>query len=960
MADYFHIRSFLYPKPRNMRKLKISLVPALFFCLCFLNVSAQQGSVAGKILESPTNKPVGLATIAVYKASDTSLLSYRLSTHTGDFKVPGLPLNIPLRLLITHTGFEAYRFEFELNSIQTSLITDTVKMIHTSKTLDELVVMAELPPIVIKKDTIEFNAVAFKTLPNALVEDLLKKLPGIEVERDGTISVEGKIVNRILVDGKTFFGDDPKMATRNLPANVIDKVQVTDDKEEMIRRGDDNPNNVGKVINLTFKKGVKKGWFGRVYAGGATKELYTTGGIANIYRDTLQLSVLAYANNINKAPFSFSELLSVGGFQRNRSNSANQRTNVWRTFGLGTGISLDNVNFGGAQGGVGGISISKGTGFNLNHAPNTKRSFFLQYFYNRLDIRKRELQNLTDQFFGDTVINTNTRQTGPSFGNRHNLAAGLRLKPDSVTNILLNAAFMDAGGIDERITTVSTTNNFTGPLSAGNINLKNDSKINTYRHNFSLTRLSKVKRGRRFTIGHDLDYRNSQFDNYSNSQNHFKYPVVYDTSILQLRLERIPATDLDFYFNFSEPLTKQFTFRLAARYDILKYKNNISTYNFNNTSKTYDLFNALLTNSLHRRNDQLTANAGLEYKWKELTITPGLKLQRQKIINDISNLPIPLEQKRTNLLPTFNLVYKTWNLYYDQNVILPGYNYLIAVADNANPFYITLGNPDLVPSVINQVFVNYRKNILKKLLNYSLNLQLAFTKNDVIGFITVDDKGVFTNKPVNQSGSRYGGINIFINKQYKRSTKFNFSLNSRVFFNNNRSRLLYNYTATWQNNYSLGARTGFNMNSRDKFEWSSNYAITYNFHRYKVSAFKDIDQVYHIFENEWILRFPKHFIWEANMQYYIDAIAQPGYSPRPSIWNAAVNYTMMKNERGVLKFEVSDMFNTYRHTLIDVLRNSVTIRTNNVIGRYFMLSFTYNIQTIGEKKKIGGWRLSLF
>ena len=150
------------------------------------------------------------------------------------------------------------------------------------------------------------------------------------------------------------------------------------------------------------------------------------------------------------------------------------------------------------------------------------------------------------------------------------------------------------------------------------------------------------------------------------------------------------------------------------------------------------------------------------------------------------------------------------------------------------------------------------------------------------------------------------------------------------------------------------------MNSKDKFEWSSNYTITYNFYRYKVSAFKNIDQVFHTFENEWILRFPKHFIWEANMQYYIDPIAAPGYSPRPQIWNVGVNYTMMNNERGVLKFEVSDLLNSYRHVLIDVLRNSITTRTNNVLGRYFLLSFTYNIQTIGDKKKVGGWRMSLF
>ena len=931
----------------------------VIFILLSVSSVAQQGVISGKVLEQSSNKGLGFATVAVYKSSDTSLISYRLSTHTGEFRVPGLPLNIRLRLVITHTGFDAFRQEFELNTAKTSIIADTIRMITTSKDLDEVVVIAELPPIVFKKDTIEFNATAFRTLPNALVEDLLKKLPGVEVDRDGNISFEGRSVNRILVDGKSFFGDDPKMASRNLPANVIDKVQVTDDKEEMMRMGDDNPNNIGKVINLTFKKGVKKGWFGRIYAGGGNKDLYNVGGIGNIYRDTLQLSILAYSNNINKAPFSFSELLSVGGFQRNRSNSATQRTNVWRTNALGTGISLDNVNFGGAQG-LGGISISKGTGFNLNHAPNLKRSFYFQYFYNRLDIREREINSIVDQFKNDTVINTNSRQTGPFYGNRHNLAAGLRLKPDSVTNILINAAFMDAGGEDNRLTSIVSTNNFIGPLSNGNVDLLNQNHINTYRHNVSITRLSRIKKGRRFTIGHDLEYRNTENDNFSTSQNHFIYPALIDTTIQQLRFERLPATDLDAYFNYSEPLTKKVTLRISARYEYHKYKNDISTYNYNDNSKSYDEFNALLTNNLNRRNNQAIANAGIEYRLKNLTITPGIKLQWQKIINDITNIPVPLKQQRTDLLPTLGLVYKTWNFYYDRNVILPSYNYLIAVADNSNPYYITLGNPDLVPSVRDQFYINYRKNNPKKLLNYGFSSQFGITKNDVIAMITVDDNGVLTNKPVNQNGSHNGGANFFINKQFKRNTKFNWSFNSNAFVSNSRSRLLYNHTATWQNTNSVGGRVGFSLNAKDKFEWSSLYTITYLFNRYKVNAFRNVNQVYHTFENEWILRIPKHFIWEANMQYYIDPVTPGAFTTTPQIWNVAVNYTMLKNERGILKFEIADLLNTYKQVNRDVIRNSISTRTNNVIGRYFLLSFTYNIQTIGDKKKVGGWRLSLF
>jgi len=272
--------------------------------LCCLNGYAfAQGTLKGRIIDSTSQQPLGLATITVFKAADTAIITYRLSDPEGNFKVPGIPFDLNCRVVISFSGYGIFRKEFTIPAGEATTDIGTVYMFPDAKSLDEVLVIAERPPVVVKKDTIEFNASAFKTLPNALVEDLLKKLPGVQVDRDGNIAVNGKPVNRILVDGKVFFGDDPKMATRNLPANVIDKVQVTDDKDELLRNGDDNINNVGKVVNITLKKGVKKGWFGKLYGGLGTDELYEAGGIANIYRDTLQISVLGYMNNMNKAGF---------------------------------------------------------------------------------------------------------------------------------------------------------------------------------------------------------------------------------------------------------------------------------------------------------------------------------------------------------------------------------------------------------------------------------------------------------------------------------------------------------------------------------------------------------------------------------------------------------------------------------------------------------------------------------
>jgi len=234
------------------------------FCILFLFLYcgfsfAQKGSISGQVMDTAQHRQISLATITVFTAADTSVITYRLSNENGAFKIQGLPLDKALRFIVSYSGYAAYRQEFTLSASHSDLHFDSIVMTASSKQLDEVVVMAERPPVVIKNDTIEFNASSFKTLPNALVEDLLKKLPGVQVDKDGNITVNGKPVSRMLVDGKNFFGSDPKMATRNLPANIIDKVQVTDDKEELLRSGDNNINNVGKVVNITLKKGLKKG-----------------------------------------------------------------------------------------------------------------------------------------------------------------------------------------------------------------------------------------------------------------------------------------------------------------------------------------------------------------------------------------------------------------------------------------------------------------------------------------------------------------------------------------------------------------------------------------------------------------------------------------------------------------------------------------------------------------------------
>ncbi|MGC4104177.1 outer membrane beta-barrel protein [Ferruginibacter sp.] len=937
-----------------MRNIFLTIVASIGLCI----TATAQGTLKGKLIDSAAKTPLGLATVTVFRAADTSIITYRLSNPQGEFKVPGIPYDVNCRMVVSFNGYSGYRKEFILKATDPILDLGNVPMATTSKTMDEVVIYAERPPVVMKKDTIEFNASAFKTLPNALVEDLLKKLPGVLVDADGNITVNGKPVNRILVDGKTFFGDDPKMATRNLPANVIDKVQVTDDKEELMRNGDDNINNVGKVVNITLKKGVKKGWFGKLYAGAGSGELYEAGGIANIYRDTVQLSILGYANNLNKPGFSYSELMSSGGFDRVRSNSASNSTSVWNS-NSGSGISINGINFGGSQG-FGGISTSTGGGFNLNLAPNKKRSFYFQYFNGNVRAPRVTTTDI-NQFSNDTIVNNNTLLTGDMVTHGHVFGAGAKLKPDSVTTVLLNASFLLGIQDEDRYNNITGSNNKTGPLSEGQVTQYNDANTYIYRHGVYITHLSKTKKGRRYNLNHNLEVNNRYNDYTSESDIQYFYPNNYDSVYAQLRKERIPRTDANINFNYSEPLSKSFALRINGRYEFSKLNNEVSTYNKNTGSDKYDVLNNLLSSDFRRISNRVFVGAGLEYKWKDLVITPGFRFLQQNVNNRLVSANTIIKQNQTDLLPSFSVVYKQLSLNYSKDVILPSFNSINPVADISNPYFIVKGNPDLLPSVRKNVSLNYYYNDTKHYLNVGGYISGSVTDNDIVSSIVVDSRGVQTSMPLNANKSENYSMNWNLNKQYKLKQNRSFRWNTGNWMNVTKGRLFYNGTDSRQTTFNYNHWFGVGLNLNDKFEWSMNYSFGKNFTRYTSDMFKDLNITYQNLGTDFVLRMPKHLIWETQLTYLYNGNIPAGMPKDALKWNAALNITMLKNEVGVLRLAVNDILNRNTNIFVSANRNTITTTQGNILGQYFLATFTYNVRAAGQaKKKVGGRDFFLF
>ena len=296
---------------------------------------AQSGSVKGKLLDTTSRQTLSNATISILQKKDSSLLNYTLSDSKGSFEIKNIPIGA-YQLFVSFTGYEVYKKSFTISTDKLVFDLGIINMQHEFKTLTGVVV-SDASPVKMNGDTISFKANAFKTKPGATVEDVLKKIPGMQVQKDGAIKAMGEQVQKVYVDGKEFFGNDPKIATRNLTADMVDQIQVFDDMSEQARFTKIDDGNRTKSINIKLKKDKNKGDFGRVGVGVGSNSRYEGNLSFNHFRGDRRISIVGSANNTNKLNYTFSDFSSGQGAGSQLSNSGGSFLNAPR--GTSTGIS---------------------------------------------------------------------------------------------------------------------------------------------------------------------------------------------------------------------------------------------------------------------------------------------------------------------------------------------------------------------------------------------------------------------------------------------------------------------------------------------------------------------------------------------------------------------------------------------------------------------------------------------
>jgi hypothetical protein len=919
--------------------MRYFLLVLLSFAGVATAVAQNGGSIKGKLVDSTGKQTLSLATITVFRAKDTTIITYRLSDDKGEFKVPGIPFNLPCRAVISFSGYRVVRKEFELTEQQPTIDLGAIKMINDAQALEEVLVTAERPPVSVKKDTIEFNASAFKTLPTALVEDLLKKLPGIDIDKDGNIMMNGRAVNRILVDGKDFFGGDPKVATRNLPANVIEKVQISDDKEQLEQNPDINKAQLGQVINLKLKKSIKQGWFGKAYAGGGTDQRYEAGGIANIFRDTMQVSVLGYSNNLNRAGFGMTDIMQAGGFQRSGFNSI--------AINSDGGFALNGISFGGMGGG---ITRSSGGGFNFNNELSKKATLNLQYFYGQNNNQLDQLTN-TQQFFRDTVLTTRNITNLDADDYTHRIGSTLRLKLDSFSTLRFEPQVNIKKSISDRTLLSTTASNYESQLNESNNRqhiLGNElgySHMLTYNRNFR-------KKGRSLLISNSFNIYSNNNNQYNDIADTFYKASASNRVVNQLRDRNGDNFRTNLVVNYSEPLTKNLGLRISNTAEVFRDNDLLNTFNKEQQGEEYNVLNPDLSNGIKRSGFRNTANTGLKWTVKKWSFSPGVSFQSLNIKNDFIKNP-SIRQNFFFVLPTLNINYKEWNFSYNINIREPQATDLQPVVDNTNTLYQQLGNTELVPTQSHSFYLNYYKYNTKSNTNYNVYVNGSIDEDAVVRERYVDSKGVQITRPINIDGIwRFSG-NVNVSKQLKVFNSWQLTLKGGFWSNYNRNIVIVNGNRSVAQNTTLNPNAGISFNWKDKLELNQRYAFSQNKSNYENDAFPDLKTITHTSSSEVIVRVPKHWVWESSIDYSYNPQTAPGVRKTNVRWNAGVNFLFLKEDKGQLKLSVYDLLNQNISVSRTTRENYIQDNQTTVLRRYLLLTFTYNIRNF-KGAKVGG------
>lgn len=919
-----------------------------FFLFILISVSvstslqAQRYDLIGTLVAEDNSVPLEAATIMLLSAKDSSLVNFGRSDQKGAFEIKGISSKDAYLLRITYVGYNVYDQQIPASVAENPYDVGIIRMEQVSLTLQEATVTAEHIPVQIKKDTIEFNAQAFKTQENDDVEALLKKLPGVEVGRDGNVTAQGQSVQRVLVDGKEFFGNDPKIALKNLPAKAIDKVQVYDKKSDQAVFSGIDDGLREKTLNLTLKKDHKTGMFGSASAGYGSDDRYEGRLSLNRFREDQQLSILGMGNNVNRQGFSVQDYMSFTGMSRNMGRGGAVRI----TFN-----SDDNdlpLDFGNNNTG---FTTTWAGGLNFSNTWNKKTEVTGSYFYNRAD-RSVESDRITQNFLPNGTFTENKNAAGTNLNTSHRLNVILDHKIDSLNSLKLTTRLgysesnRNSNSFAQTLNTNNIAENESNNQNASDGNGTNLNSELIWRHRFN-------KKGRTLSTTFTLGLNDSKRDGELDAVNrYFTDSGTRIDSIMQTNLQDNNTFNYGANASYTEPLGKRKYLEFNYAFNQGNNNQDREVYDVNNGERK---FNDALSNKFDNTYTYHRGGTNFKINKTDWNFNLGLQMQQTEINGQLLLQDVNIRRSFTNLLPNIRFSRdftstKNLRLDYETNINEPGIDQLSPVVDNSDPLNIYAGNPNLKPEYVHRTSLNYATFNPGTFRNFFANVNFTYTHNRIQNAQTVDEQFVRTTQPIN------------VDKDYSLNGFFNFGFPIKrpyLSMNLNTNTILnrgYNYINSVENQTDrLVANTGARLMFRYK-EWIELFLsanLSYNQTHYSLQQSLDQEFLNQTYSADLNLTLPGGFAFASTFNYQIyNSVSGSGGNQEVPIWNASLSKYVL-NKRGELKAAVNDLLN--RNIGISRLADVNYYREERIysLARYFMMSFTYSLQPMGGRGPMG-------
>lgn len=907
--------------------------------LVSFTIHAQTISVRGTVTSNDGKVLPNASVVLYYKGSKDTLKT--ITNDKGEFHFNNAkPRNTGL--IVTFIGYNTFTNSYDYTHASGEQVISDIKLTPGAGTLEN--VTLESSKIQIKEDTVSYKIDSTMYRKNDNVEELLKKLPGVQVDKSGTVTAQGKEVTKVKVNGKEFFNGDVRTATRELNADMVDRIQIIDDYGDQAAFTGVKDGDPSKTLNIELKKDRNKGYFGNVTAGAGTEERYLASVSLNRFNNTRQISLLANINNTNASPFNFG---AIGG------QMGSMVMGMMRSMGIGQGgggVAATLGNFGISDG----TGTTKSVGLNYRDEWGPKISAYGSYSYSQRAFRT--IKSVTNQVsFGDTTNATISNSNDYTITDNHRFSFNIEYKLDSFNYIKFNPSitYRKSNSTYGEVYDIYNSGN---RLKNGDISEHAISKLPSYSGNLLFNHRFH-KKGRTLSVSLNAGHSSTEgTDDLENEDIYFLPGFSFDSTYRQYVPQDNDNNNYSARLSYTEPLSKKRSLEFNYAYNYQFTGNDRKTYYVDTATGNKSFADSL---SSVYDNIYITNRIGVNFRTtaKKYNYTIGVAVQPGTITsNNTLKASDSYRQNLVNFYPVIRFAYnfsrsRSFNLNYNGSTNQPSYTQLNPVPDKSNSQYIVIGNPDLRPEFTNTFSTRYNNFDFISGNVFFGNIAASFTNDKIVTNTRVLRFGTQETRYRNANGfyTLTGFYNI---SRPRQNRKYVFNWGGNVIYNNNISFI--NDVKNTAHNWVVGQRISEDIKVKKWLE--TNFTVNYSMNSTKNSM--ESSGLTNTTTNTWnFSNTTRIFIREDFIfSFDVDKTLNSGYSSNvnadPLIVNSTLEKQFLKKKNLSVKLQALDLLNENKGISRTVVDNKITDTRVNRLGRYFMLTMVFRINKFaGEQQQ---------